>query len=148
MTRFDHPNFLVIRERVLSAAISTAAVTSCYVGSTLKIRDKCVVLGATMRVGSGGSAAGTQTLAICKIASLGTILSTKQVLSLTSSAGASALNDVYEISMTTPFTLASIGEMAAISGNAASVDKCVVLSDVIWRYRLLPVALPKNANMG
>jgi len=147
MSQFDHPNFLVIRERCLSGTISTAAATSTYIGSTLKIRDKCVVLGATCRVGSGGSAAGTQTLAIVKLDSLGTILSTKQVHSLTSSAGASALNDVYDISLASPFTLASIGEMAGITGNAASLDKIVVLSDVIWRYRVLPFVLPKTANM-
>lgn len=146
--QFDHPNFLVIRERALAGTISTAAVTSAYIGSTLKVRDKCVVLGATVIVGSGGSAAGTQTLAIALVAAGGTILSTKQALSLTSSAGASAADDVHDISMTTPFTLASIGDAAVITGNAASLDKCVVLSDIIWRYRILPVELPVNANIG
>lgn len=146
--QFDHPNFLIIRERQLAGTISTAAATSAYIGSSLKVRDKCVILGATVRVGSGGSAAGTQTLAIAKIDTGGTILSTYQKLSLTSSAGASAAGDVYDISMTTPFTVSSIGEAAAITGNAASLDKIVVLSDVIWRYRILPVGMPQNANIG
>lgn len=145
---YDNVNFLIIRERALAGTISTAAATSTYIGSSLKVRDKCVVLGATVRVGSGGSAAGTQTLAIVKTDVLGTILTTWQKYSLTSSAGASALADVYDISLSSPFTLESIGVAAGITGNAASLDKIVVLSDIIWRYRMLPVQLPINANMG
>lgn len=145
MAAHDHPNFLVIRERHLSGAISAAAVGSAYIGSSLKVYTKAIVLGCTVRVGSGGSAAGTNSLKIARIDTLGTI-SNFQVATTPMSVGASAAGDVIDISLTTALTVHSLGEAAALVGHAASADKMAVFSDVVWRYKLLPADIPQNAS--
>lgn len=147
MPNYDHPNFLVIRERALSGAISTAGLGSAYVGSSLKVAQKAIVLGVTLRVGSGGSAAGTNSIKISRVGEQGT-QSTFQVATTPMSAGASAAGDVIDISLTSLLTLNSLGEAAAVANVAASLDKCAVLSDVVWRYRLLPVEFAPNNNQG
>lgn len=139
--QIDHPNFLVIRQQHLSGAISCAAATSAFVGSSLKVYTKAVVLGCTFRVGSAGSASGSNSFKIARIDTAGTI-SNLQVLTLT----APVAGDVIDMSMTTGFTVHSLGEAAALVGNAASADKIPVLSDVVWRYRMIPQELPINAN--
>lgn len=147
MPNYDHPNFLVVRERHLSGAISAAGLESAYVGSSLKVAQKAIVLGVTLRVGSGGSAAGTNSIKISRVGLSGT-QSTFQVATTPMSAGASAAGDVIDISLTSALTLSSLGEAAAVAGVAASLDKVAVLSDVVWRYRLLPVDFPPNYNVG
>lgn len=147
MGQYDHPDYLVVRERHLSGTISAAAVGSAYIGCSLKVSQKAVVLGVQARVGSGGSAAGSNSLKVARIGTGGTI-SNIQVLTITTSAGASAAGDVHDISLTTPFTVASLGEAAGLVGNAASLDKVIVLSDVVWRYRWLPVDKKVNENIG
>ena len=147
MPNYDHPNFLVIRDKHLSGAISAAGLGSAYVGSSLKVYTKALILGCTVRVGSGGSAAGTNSLKVARIGEAGTI-SNMQVSTITTSAGASAAGDVWDISLTAGFTVHSLGEAAAVVGVAASLDKVFVLSDVVWRYRLLPDNFPTNSNQG
>lgn len=147
MGNYDHPNFLVVRERHLTGAISAAGLGSTYVGSSLKVAQKAIVLGCTFRVGSGGSASGTNSFKIARTDLSGTI-SNFQVLTQLISAGASALNEVYDISLNTLLTIASLGEGAALVGQAASLDKVAVLNDVVWRYRILPPDIPQNANQG
>lgn len=142
---YDHPNFLIIREKSLSGAISAAGVGSAYVGSSLKVAQKALVLGVTFRVGSAGSAIATNSIKVARVDLAGT-QSAMQVYTFGASAG---MTDVYDISLTTGFTVHSLGEAAALNGNAASLDKVVVLSDVIWRYRLLPANdIPSIANLG
>lgn len=143
MPKYDHPEFTVVREVALSGNISCAAATSAFVGSSLKVRTKAIVLGCTFRVGSAGSATGSNSFKIARIDTSGTI-SNMQVLTLT----APVAGQVIDISMTSGFTVTSMGEAAALVGNAASADKIPVLSDIIWRYRLLPYELPPNYNIG
>ena len=140
---YNHPNFLVVRERHLSqptgtvgTRISAPAADSAYVGSTLRCYTKALVVGATVIVAAGGSAAGTNSLDVSR-----NDTSTIQTFTVNTSAGASALNDIHQLSLTEGFTLNSIGDFACILGGAASTDKMVVLKDVMWRYRLLPADL-------
>lgn len=147
MGAYDHPNFLVIRDTHKSGAISAAGLDSAYVGASLKVAQKAIVLGVTVEVGSGGSAAGTNSLRIARMNAAGT-LSNQQTQTVMVSAGASALNDVIDISLSTGMTLHSLAEAAVLRGNAASLDKVAVLKDVVWRYRLLPPDIPQNANIG
>lgn len=137
MPRYDHPNHVVIREKHVTGALSVGAVNSGYVGSTLRTRNKSVVVGVAFRVQSGGSAAGSNSFKVHRLGTGGTA-SSWQVLTTISSAGASAAADVYDISLVSAMTIHSIGEAAELAGNAASLDKIPVLSDVIWRYRILP----------
>lgn len=139
---YSHPEFLIVRDGVLSGNISCAAATSAFVGSSLKVRTKAIVLGCTFRVGSAGSAAGSNSFKIARIDTSGTI-SNMQTKTLT----APVAGDVIDMSLTSGFTVHSLGEAAALVGNAASADKIPVLSDVIWRYRILPAELPPNYNM-
>jgi hypothetical protein len=137
MPKYDHPNHVVIREKHVTGALSCTAVASGYIGSTLRTRNKSVIVGCAFRVQSGGSAAGSNSFKVNRINAAGTT-STWQVLTTASSAGASAAGDVYDISLASALTVHSIGEGVELSGNAASLDKVAVLSDVIWRYRVLP----------
>ncbi len=140
---YDHPNFLVVRERHLQhptgtvgTQISAPAANSAYVGSTLRCYTKALVVGATVIVGSGGSAAATNSIDVSRNDS-----SLMQTFTFATSAGASALNDIHQLSLTTGFTLNSVGDFACLLGGAASADKMVVLKDVMWRYKLLPADL-------
>ena len=137
MPKYDHPNHVVIREKHVTGALSTGAVNSGYVGSTLRTRNKSVVVGCAFRVQSGGSAAGSNSFKVQRLNAAGTT-SAWQALTTISSAGASAAGDVYDMSLVSGMTIHSIGEGAELAGNAASLDKIPVLSDVIWRYRVLP----------
>ena len=143
MSRYDNPTFLVITEKALAGTISAAGVASAYVGSSLKVANKAVVLGCTVRIGSAGSASGTNSIKIARIGTGGTI-SNMQVFTLApTDCSAGIVND---LSLTAGFTVHSLGEAAAVVGVAASLDKVVVLSDVIWRYRILPYDIPQTAS--
>lgn len=141
--RYDHPEFSVIREKHYAAAMSVSAVGTAYAGSTLRVYTKCAVVGVWYRVGSGGSASGTNSLIVGRVQAAGTF-STYQVATTPMSAGASAAGDASYISLSSPMTLVSAGEWAALGCNAASVDKCAVMSDIIWRYRVLQGEIPKG----
>ena len=134
---YDHPNYLVVREKHVTGALSCTAVNSGYVGSTLRTRDKSIVIGCAARVASGGSAAGSISLSVARLGALGTA-SIWKTQTAASSAGASAAGDIYDISLASALTLESMGMAAHLSGNAASLDKVPVLSDIVWRYRILP----------
>jgi len=138
MSQYNDPNFTVIREKHITGTLSVAtAANSAFAGSTLRTFAKAVVVGVSWRVQSGGSAAGSNSFKICKL-SAGGSFSLKQGNTLLVSAGASAAGDVVEVSLTTPFTLESLGVGAVLVGNAASLDKIPVLSDICWRFRFLP----------
>jgi hypothetical protein len=138
MPKYDHPNHVVIRDKHVTGALSVAtAVDSAYVGTTLRSRNKAVIVGVAFRVGSGGSAAGSNSFKLSRINAAGTV-STWQVLTQLVSAGASAAGETYDISLVSGLTVHSLGEGAVLIGQAASLDKIPVLSDVVWRYRILP----------
>jgi hypothetical protein len=145
---YDNPNFLVVRfstpvnETGANGSLSAAAVSSEYAGSTLKVYQKAAILGCSFQVQSGaGSAVGTNSISISRIISGGanSIWGTK---TLVTSLGASMANDVVDISLASAMTLSSIGDIAQLWAVAASVHKCVVIKNVVWRYRLLPQDLP------
>lgn len=133
---YDNSNFTLIREKHIQGAISTAAIGSGYASATLRSFTKALVLGVTFRVGSGGSAAGSNSFEVSRMNALGTV-STHQVLTTIVSAGASAAGDIFDMSLTTAMTIHSFGEAAILEGTAASLDKIPVLSDIVWRYRFM-----------
>lgn len=138
MPKYDHPNHVVIRDKHVTGALSVAtAVDSAFVGTTLRSRNKAVIVGVAFRVGSGGSAAGSNSFKVTRINTAGTV-STWQVLTQLISAGASAAGETYDISLVSGLTVHSLAEGAVLVGQAASLDKIPVLSDVVWRYRILP----------
>ena len=73
---------------------SAAAVTSHYLNSTLKVYSKALVTGCTFTTISGGSVGGATSIGIRRSNSI------SQVFAITVSAGASALNTTYDLSLT------------------------------------------------
>jgi len=136
-----YSEFIVVREKHITGAFSVAtAVNSAFVGSTMRSSLKCVITGAAFRIGSGGSAAGTNSTQISRINAGGTV-SVWQVLTQLFSAGASGASagkNTWDMSLASVMTLASIGEAGVLIGQAASLDKIPVLSDIVWRYKVLP----------
>lgn len=140
-TYYNHPNFLLVREDKKSGTISCPSSGTCFVGSTLRAYTKALVIGASVIIGSGGSVGGSVSLSI-RQGEVGGTASVKQAWVTTLSAGASAANEILNLSLTAGFTLASIGDFAALGAVAASLaDKCPVIKDIIWRYRILPEQL-------
>ena len=135
--KYDHPDYLVTRTRDFEGAFSASSADSTFSGPSLRVYAKAEVLGVTIRIGSGGSAAGTNSIMLSRAGTSDT-LSVMQTKVFAVEAGASAAGDIIDINMTTPFTLASMGMAAVVEGNAASLDKVAVLSSVQFRYRLLP----------
>ncbi len=142
--QYDHPEFLVVKERhmkhdLAAAAISCPSVTTSYVGSTLNVHAKCLILGATIRINSGGSASGSNSLSISRI-NAGATISDIEAFTIT----AKTAGDTFDISLADGITLASIGEGVCLTGGAASNDKMFVISDIWWRFRMLPRELEAN----
>lgn len=147
---YAHPQFIYVNQKHITGAISVAtAVDSAYVGSTLRSFTAAIVMGVSFRIGSGGSIAGSNSFKVGRINALGT-LSIQQVFTSIISAGASAAADCYDIALTNGMTIHSMGEAAVLIGQAASLDKIPVLSDVIWRFRVAPSSdyQPTQANQG
>jgi hypothetical protein len=146
--QYDNPNFLIVRfsapvnETGANGSLSAVAVSSEYVGSTLKVYQKAAVLGCQFQIQSGPqSAVGTNSISISRILSGGanSIWGTK---TLVTSLGASMAGDVVDISLASAMTLSSIGDIAQLWAVAASVHKVCILKNVIWRYRLIQQDLP------
>ena len=138
MPSYDHPQYTILREKHITGALSCATgVPTAFVGSTMRSSQKAVILGASYRIQSGGSAAGSNTIAICRTLAGGGV-TVWRAQTITVSIGASAAGDVYDISLVSALTIASMGECAILQGQAASLDKVPVLSDIVWRYRILP----------
>lgn len=139
MPSYDHPEYTVIREKHITGAISSPGIASAYVGSTMRSSMKAVITGVSFRIGSGGSAAGTNSMAVGRLNGAGTV-SSWQVLTVNVSAGASGASfgrNCFDISLVSALTMHSLGEGAVLSATAASLDKQAVLSDIVWRYRVL-----------
>lgn len=142
--QYDHPEFLVTRvshlkHDIAANAISCPSLTTSYIGSTLNVFQKCLVLGATIRVNSGGSASGTNSLSITRVNAGGTV-SDMETFAIT----AKTAGDTFDVSLATGVTLASLTEGVCLNVNAASLDKVFVVADIWWRYRMLPRELEKN----
>jgi hypothetical protein len=139
---YNHPNYLVIRDRVLSGTISAAGLESAYIGSSLKTYTKCVVTGVAFRINSA-SAYASVSMRVARVQSAGTI-SVWQTSTILTSIGA-----IYDISLASGLTVHDLHEAAALACSAASLDKVPVLSDIIWRYRCLPDDTQiSNATLG
>ena len=140
--KYDNPNFLIIRDHhIHGSTISAPSLGDEYIGSTLKVYNKSVVLGVTFQFQSAGSAAATQSIAITRCGTGGTN-SDWQVLVTSSSAGL-----VVDISLASALTIHSLGEGAALRPSAASLDKIGTIKNIVWRYRMLPQEIP-DANIG
>jgi hypothetical protein len=127
---YDHPNYLVIRDRHLTGNISAAGLESAYIGSSLKTYTKAVVIGVAFRVGSV-SAAASVSMRVARVQSSGTISVWQNSTILVSAGG------IYDISLASGLTVADLHEAAALACSAASLDKVPVLSDIVWRYRMI-----------
>lgn len=140
---YDHPDFLITRTKWIGpGTYSMSAAGTAFAGTTLKSYTKFAVLGAQIIIVSGGSVGGTTTIGISRLGASGTA-SSFQNTAATVSAGASALNTKVDISCSSDCTLASFGTGAVIVGSSKTIaDFGCVVSDVIWRYRLLPFVDP------
>ena len=142
--RYDDPNFLIMRhEHLATLTSSSAAAQTVFTSSTMKVWTKAIVLGCQFMIHSGPSAASTTTISIRR----GTSIAQNFVSAV--SATASANGDVWDLSLTTGLTLLSAGEICTLASNLTSnsvADKLFTISDIIWRYRLLPQELPETMN--
>ena len=136
---YDNPNFLVVREHFATGTFSASAASTSFIGTTLKVYTKSAVLGVTFVMVSGGSVGGVNTIAVARIVGAETTASIFQKQSCTIQKTTSAAGDVFDISLTSPMTLTSTKDRAALAtGGATLADMGGVISDVIWRYRILP----------
>lgn len=107
--------------------------------SAFRCRDRAVILGVTVIGRSGGSVGGTVSLKIARIVAGGSesLLTTK---SIAASKTSSFLGNVEEINCTsTPITLESFGDQVYLTAESSTLaDKCANLTNIVWRYRLLP----------
>lgn len=134
---YSHPNFLIVREAHKAGTISAGTSGSEMAGSTLRTYTKSLVVGVTIIGASGGSVGGSVSIGVCRV--LAGTRSCMQTEVVTYDKGASALNTVTHISLTEGFTVTSAGDHAVLTETSATLaDKCIVLKDVIWRYRILP----------
>ena len=131
MGQYDNPNFTIVQTRQLSGSISAAGLESAYLGSSLKVYNKCVVTGVAFRTASA-SAAASVTMRVVRVESAGTI-SIWQNSTILFSAGA-----IWDISLASGMTIADLKQAACLAVSAASLDKAPVISDIIWRFRVLP----------
>lgn len=145
---YDNPNFLLVRfHEIAGSTISAPSEATLYVGATLKVSHKAAVLGVAFQIQSGpGSAVGTNSISVVRLGTSATA-STWKTQTLVTSLGASMANDVVDISLASAMTLTSLGEAACLKSGAASQHKCIVVKNIVWRYRLLQQALPTE-NIG
>ena len=145
---YNDPTYTTVKEYI----VGETTVASCYsVGATashylsagrnayFRSRDRCVVLGVTVIGASGGSVGGTVSLKIARLVAGGNE-SLMTVKSINASAGASFLGNVEEIVCSTnPITLESFGDRCYLTAESSTLaDKCANLTNIIFRYRLLP----------
>lgn len=141
--RYDDPNYLIVRyanpnDAYVAVASVATGVPSVYTGSTLRIAQKAAILGVNFQINSGpASAVGTNSISVARVV-LGGAASTWKTHTLTTSLGASMLNDTVDISLASAMTVSSVGDVALLIGNAASLHKCVLIKNITWRYRILP----------
>ena len=145
---YNDPVYTVVKEFTLgemvsSSGYSVAATASHYAvggrSSAFRTRDRCVVLGVTVIGASGGSVGGTVSLKIARFV-LGAAESLMTGKSINASKTTSFLGNVEEIVCSTnPITLESFGDQVYLTAESSTLaDKCANLSNIVWRYRLLP----------
>lgn len=147
MANYDGPDHNVIKEKHITGALSCATgVPTAYVGSTFRSAQKCVVLGCAIKVGSGGSLGATNSFSISRIGAGG--VSSWKTFTFMISTGASGASQGSKsnlfFTLDSAMTLGSIGEGAVLIGQAASIDKVPVLSDIVWIYRTMPGSIDWN----
>jgi len=146
---YSEAKYTVILERaagemLAATAYSVPATASQYACGgrfpNFRCRDRCVVLGVTVIGASGGSAGGTVSLKIARLVAGGaeSLMTGK---SINASKTTSFLNNVEEITCSTnPITLESFGDQVYLIAESSTLsDKCANLSNIVWRYRLLPI---------
>lgn len=146
---YNDPIYSVVLEKnagemLAATAYSVPATASQYaVGGrfpNFRCRDRCVVLGVTVVGASGGSQGGTVSLKIARLVSGGSE-SLMTAKSINASKTSSFLGNVEDITCSAnPITLESFGDQVYLTAESSTLaDKCANLSNVVWRYRLLPV---------
>lgn len=145
---YNDPMYTVVQshqngEMAAATSYSVPATASMYaVGgrpAAFRTRDRAVVLGVTVIGASGGSVGGTVSLKIARLV-LGGAESLMTGKSINASKTTSFLGNVEEIACSlNPITLESFGDMVYLTAESSTLaDKCANLTNIIWRYRLLP----------
>lgn len=109
--------------------------------SDFRSRDRCVILGVTVVGASGGSVGGTVSLKIARVVSGGSE-SLMTAKSINASKTTSFLGNVEDLACSlNPITLESFGDVVYLTAESSTLaDKCANLTNIVWRYRLLPKA--------
>ena len=145
---YNDPVYTVVKEFTLGEMISSSGYSVAGSGShyavggrssAFRTRDRCVVLGVAVIGASGGSVGGTVSLKIARLIA-GGAQSLMTGKSVNASATTSFLGNVEQISCTTnPITLESFGDQVYLVAESSTLaDKCANLTNIVWRYRLLP----------
>jgi hypothetical protein len=130
-------------EMLAATGYSVPATASMYAcggrTSQFRSRDRCVVLGVTVVGGSGGSVGGTVSLKIARLIAGGSE-SLMTAKSITASKTSSFLGNVEDLACSlNPITLESFGDSVYLTAESTTLaDKCANLTNIVWRYRLLP----------
>ena len=152
---YDDSNFTTVHalqlgEMLPATAYSVPATASMYAcggrTSAFRSRDRCVVLGVTIIGASGGSVGGTVTLKIARFVA-GAAQSLMTAKRINASKTTSFLGRVFDFQCSlNPITLESMGDQAYLVAESSTLaDKCANLSNIIWRYRLLPNLTADNS---
>jgi hypothetical protein len=129
-----------MRTERTAGAFSMSAAGTAFAGTTLKTYTKFCAHGVMVKLTSGGSVGETipKTLGVARIGAAGTA-SIFQKFTCTLQAGGSALGQVFDLSLSSPATVASYGESIVVIGSSATIaDHGCVVGEVIWRYKILP----------
>lgn len=152
---YNDPNFTTIKDFALgemaaATGYSVAASASHYAvggrASYFRTRDRAVVLGVTVIGASGGSVGGTVSLKIARLIAGGSE-SLMTAKSINASKTSSFLGNVEDIACSlNPITLESFGDAVYLTAESSTLaDKCANLTNIIWRYRLLPKSTADNS---
>lgn len=147
---YDNPRYNVILshsegQTTTAVAWSVPATASMYATtgrtSVFRVRDRCVILGVSVVGASGGSVGGTVSLKIARLV-LGGAESLMTGKSIMASLTSSFLGNLEHIDCSlNPITLESFGDVVYLTAESSTLaDKCANLSNITWRYRLLPPA--------
>lgn len=153
---YNDPKYNVILAHQLgetnaASGYSVAATASHYIsvgrGSHFRCRDRCVVLGVTVIGASGGSVGGTVSLKIARQVA-GGAESLMTAKSINASKTTSFLGNVEDLACSlNPITLESFGDVVYLTAESSTLaDKCANLTNIVWRYRLLPKSSADNSH--
>lgn len=145
---YSDSNYTTVKEMQLGEMIASSAYSvggsgSHYAvggrSSYFRTRDRAVILGCAVIGASGGSVGGTVSLKIARLVSGGS-QSLMTAKSINASKTTSFLGRVFDFACSlNPITLESYGDAVYLVAESSTLaDKCANLTNVIWRYRLLP----------